>query len=510
MLESAPSPSSEPPTPAKRFGRTEPRLFTEPLRELTRATSHGFAVADFAELVLGEPLLPWQRWLAIHAMELTPDGLYRFRTIVSLVARQSGKTSFVKTLALWRLYIDGAALVMGAAQSRDTAKEAWRRACQAAESSPELRRELKGEPRKTNGDEELALLGGGRYRISATTEGAGRGFSVDMLVMDEVRQQRDWKAWSALSKTVMARPRGQIWCISNAGDDQSVVLNALRESAIAGRDPSVALFEWSAPDGCDLADPAMWEMANPGMGYTVSEQAIRSALATDPPNVFRTEILCQRVRSLDGAVDENAWADAADPAGSILEIDAPLVACIDASPDGNHASLVAACVVPGSGGRVRVETVAAWNSLEEARVGLADIVGKRVDVGTVNERARFAALAWFPAGPAAGIGYEIQQAAQYTEGVPGRFGQAVELTGVAVLALCQAFAVMVAANQISHGDDPLLNAHVAGAKRQNVGDGWRFARKDMGHCDALYAAAGAAYLARQLDQGDASAAAAFL
>jgi hypothetical protein len=456
-------------------------------------------VADFAELVLGVPLLPWQRWLAIHAMELTPDGRYRFRTVVSLVARQNGKTSFVVALALWRLYIDGAGLVMGAAQSRDTAKEAWRRACQAVEASPELSRELAGPPRKTNGDEELALRGGGRYRISATTEGAGRGFSVDMLVMDEIRQQHDWKSWSALSKTVMARPRGQIWCISNAGDDQSVVLNSLRDSALAGRDQTVGLFEWSAPDGCDLADPEMWAMANPGMGHTVQEEAIRSALATDPPNGFRTEVLCQRVRSLSGAIDEHAWAAAADPSGSLQRVDAPLIAVIDAAPDGRHVTLAAACVLPGTHGRVRVESVAAWDSLEEARHGIAALMAKRLDVGTVNERPRFAALGWYPSGPAAGLGYEIREAAKYTDGVPGRYGEVIDLGGSEVLELCQEFSVLVTAGQLSHGDDPLLNAHVAGAQRLLSGDGsWRFQRKDMGHCDALYAAAGAAHLARKL------------
>lgn len=469
------------------MGATEARLFTVPLRKLTRETSHGYAVADFAELVLGEPLLPWQRWLAIHAMELNQDGSYRFRTVVALCARQSGKTTLIKTLALWRLFIDGAALVMGAAQTRDVAKEAWKRAVASLELSPELAGELSGRVRTVNGDEEIKLKSGGRYRISATTEGAGRGYSVDLLILDEIRQQHDWKAWSALSKTTMARPHGQIICISNAGDDQSVVLNALRDSALTGRDDGIGLFEWSAPDGCALDDPEMWRLANPGLGYTVSEKAIRGALSTDPPNVFRTEILCQRVKSLDGAIDEQAWDDCADRSGSIKDSGYNLHACVDVSADAQHATLAVAS--KSADGRYRVELVAAWNNVEEVRQGLQDVI----------QRNEFTTLSWFPNGPAAAIAYEIRNAAYHTQGAPGHYGEQIDLNGSEVTGLCQEFALLVSAHDVRHGDDPLLNAHVHGARRLQSGDGWRYRRVDAGHCDALYAAAGAVHVARKFE-----------
>lgn len=482
MRPSASSQSSD-----KLMGCTEPRISTAPLRPLTRETSHGFAIADFADLVLGEPLLPWQRELVIRAMELTPDGMYRFRTVLALCGRQNGKTTLIKTVALWRLFIDGAALVMGAAQTRDVAKEAWKRACMSIDASPELLTEMSSKPRTVNGDEEIRLRGGGRYRISATTEGAGRGYSVDLLIMDEIRQQRDWKAWSALSKTTMARPRGQIWCISNAGDDQSVVLNSLRDSAIAGRDQSIGLFEWSAPDGCALDDPQAWCYSMPALGHKgmITEHAIRSALNTDPPNHFRTEILCQHVKSLDGAIDEGAWADCADPTGSIRDSTAPLYACVDASHDGQHATLAVAA--KSADGRFRVETVAAWDNLEDAR---QDLLG-------IFQRTEFAAISWYPASPASAFAFEIRNAAGLTVGPHDRFGEAIELSGTEVTGLCQEFALLVQARDVRHSGDPLLDSHVHGARRYHVGDVWRFARRDAGHVDALYAAAGAVHVARK-------------
>jgi hypothetical protein len=82
-------PASSPPS-ARLAGSVRPRLFTPPQRPLTRRTTKGFDVIQFAEII-GEPLLPWQQWLVKHALELTPDGTYRFRTVLVLVARQNGK-----------------------------------------------------------------------------------------------------------------------------------------------------------------------------------------------------------------------------------------------------------------------------------------------------------------------------------------------------------------------------------------------------------------------------------
>jgi hypothetical protein len=298
----------------KLLGKTQPRLWTPPLRKLTRATSDGYAVNDFAEAI-GEPPLPWQKWLNIHAMEVLPDGCYRFRVVLVLVARQNGKSTGKRTVSLWRLHIGGARLILGVAQDVSLAREQWQMCLDTIQASPDLAADL-AQVRRVNGDEwfrlsaeldargedpgerdldydddagdeSLTLEGGGRYKIAASNRKAGRGLSIDELNIDELREQRTWAAWSALSKTTMARPGSQIWCMSNAGDDESVVLNQLRDSALSGRNPSIGLFEWSAPDNCELDDTDAWRQANPGLGYTVSEAAIRTALATDPPNVFR-------------------------------------------------------------------------------------------------------------------------------------------------------------------------------------------------------------------------------
>ena len=108
-----------------RLGREVPRVYTPPLRELTPQTSLGFAMVYFAENVLGVTLLPWQRWLSIHALELLPDGRLRFRTILVLVARQNGKSTWAKVLVLFLLMVRQVRLVLGTAQDLDLAEDLW-------------------------------------------------------------------------------------------------------------------------------------------------------------------------------------------------------------------------------------------------------------------------------------------------------------------------------------------------------------------------------------------------
>lgn len=477
------------------LGVTTPRLYTRPLVDgppgpcgcgcaLTAATSAGFAAVAFAADVLGMTLLPWQRWWLIHALELRSDGRWRFARLVTLVGRQNGKSHLLKVLALFMLFMGRARLVLGAAQSLDIAREAWQGAVDLAEQVDDLAAEVET-VRYTNGEQCLTLTTGARYRITAATRGAGRGLSVDLLILDELREHRSWDAWSALSKTTTARPSPLIVGISNAGDAQSVVLNSLRETALAGTDQTLGIMEWSAPDGCALDDLAAIAQANPGVGRTVRLDEILSALATDPDTVYRTETLCQRVDALDAAVDMQAWQACADraPSSALSQHRARLAVALDAAEDGAHVTLTGAAVLPG--GRVRVEPLAAWPSTSAARAELPGLLRKLAPV----------VVGWFPTGPAAGLATTIRAMAVAGDRLEGEL---VELTGTDVAEACQEFASLIAGHLISHPDEPLLNTHLAGSSKKRGGDGWRFARRSAGHVDAAFAAAGAVRLARTL------------
>lgn len=292
---------------------------------------------DFSrDPLLVEPI-PWQRWLLIHALELRPDGRFRYRTVLILVARQNGKTTIIEVKSLWKMYVLRVLLVIGTAQTLEYAEESWDKAVEIAESIPELEADI-AHVDKTNGKKMLKLVGGPRWKIATASRRGGRSLTGDDVNLDELREHLDWLAWGAVTKTTMARPNAQIFAFSNAGDDRSVVLNDLQAKARAAAinpsaaDPSLGLFEWSAPDDvkctcvrppdephrpeCRLWDRRAWAQANPSLGYTITEEAIASALMTDPEPIFRTEVLCQRVESLAGkwrVFSEAAWVAREDP-----------------------------------------------------------------------------------------------------------------------------------------------------------------------------------------------------
>lgn len=443
---------------AERKGRTEARLFTPPLRELTPVTSAGFEAAAFAEEILGLELLPWQRWLLHHALELNPDGSFRFRTLLVLVARQNGKSTLAQILALWRMFVDGAPLVIGTAQNLDLAEEVWAGAVDMAESIDELRAEIAAVDR-TNGKKALRLTGGQRYKVAAATRRGGRGLSGDFVLLDELREHQTWDAWGAITKTTLARPRAQILGLSNAGDDSSVVLNHLRAVALRDMtktDADVGIFEWSAPEDCDIDDPDAWAAANPALGYTIGEPAIASALTTDPPWVFRTEVLCQRVDTSAGSPLPD-FDECADPESSV-QPGARVAFAVDVSWDRSTAWITAAGI--RDDGKVHVEVVASAMGTD----WVADWLAVRLD------RWEPVAVALQAVGaPASSLGEAIETAV----GSARTLRMGTQDLGRACGLLYDA----VGDRRLVHTGQPQLSEAAKVASVRPLGDAWVFDRK---------------------------------
>lgn len=355
---------------ARLLGCEEPRIYTPPLRELTRDTTIGFEVIDFAQDVLGITLHPWQKWLFVHALEVidTPDGYtLRFRTALCLIGRQNGKTTMGAVLSLFFLYAMRSGLVIGTAQDLEQAEDTWSMCVDMAQSDPELAEQI-AHVWHTNGAKRLQLTGGRDYRVKASTRKAGRGKSADLVLLDELREHQTWDAYSALSKTGIAKASALLWCMSNAGDGTSVVLRHLRQRAHAALgDPdgivaatgdseaqapedveqsALGIFEWSAPPGASKHDRDAWRQANPSLGYTITERAIAAACADDPDEVFKTECLCQWVTAtVTPPFPVGAWESGTDK-GSKIAPDSPLWFGVDVSDDRNRASIAVCGIRP--------------------------------------------------------------------------------------------------------------------------------------------------------------------
>lgn len=448
-------------------GSETPRVWTRPRRELTAATSRGFEAIEFAETVLGLVLFPWQRWLLVHLLELNPDGTFRFRTALLLVARQNGKTTLLRVLALWRMFVDRSPLVIGTSLTLDDAEEAWAGAVEMAEGVPELAAEINSVD-KTNGKKTLRLTTGERYKVKAASRRGGRGLSGHLVMLDELREHQKWDAWSAVTKTTMAIASAQIVGASNAGDKSSVVLASLRNKATAQLEAggSLGIFEWSAPDGCELDDPDGWAQANPSLGHPngVSGEAIRSALETDPESGFRTEVLCQWVRSMgESPITADAWARCIDPRSAPA---GRLVFAVDVTPDQRSASVAVAGL--RADGLPHVEVVenldgigwvVPWLQVKMAEHHVTELL---LDPGS-QAGALVGKLAQAGLEPALVSGRRLAQAT-------GEFYQAA-ITG-----------------QVRNRGERNLADAIAAARKRPLGDAWAWARADLTDISPLIAA----------------------
>jgi hypothetical protein len=386
------------------LGKEKPRLFTPPLLEnLDRngelkagtyalgcnhehctcwsdRTTDGYAAVAFAKETLGIPLFPWQEWLLIHALELIDDGfggkVYRFRTVFVSCARQNGKTVVATVLALWHLFALHSRTVIGTAQDLSKADDTWRDAVALAEGCEEFEDLFTPEGIFKGHPKTFTLLDGCQYRIASTTGDAGRGFSGDLILLDELRTHKDFRTWSAVTNTMNARPEAQAWAFSNAGDATSIVLRYQR--ALAHRamgwpdgerefdgvlddmepemlqmlsdlpDLNPGWFEWSAPPSARRGDLGALSQANPSLNHVEitrgcpTNRTLLAALAANPPYEYETEVMCRwATMGVGGPFPEGSW-EATSNREARPAPDSIKVACVEISPRRNQAYIARA------------------------------------------------------------------------------------------------------------------------------------------------------------------------
>lgn len=489
--------------PPALLGSTLPRLWTPPLRELTPETSYGFDLIDFARDVCGTPFDPYQEWLSIHVGELLPDGRPRFRVVLILIARQNGKTTWAKVLIHYWQHVEAQPLTLITSTDRSYAKRTWVQVHEAARSNDWLKLDLGPDPlRLTTSEESFKTADGAEVVFKANNGSAGRSMTLNRWLCDELREHRNRDAWDSASKAQNAVRHAQTVCITNQGDDSSVVLDSLRGPALeyietGEGDPRLGLFEWSSPPGAEPDDPDALLQANPNAGRPGHGPDLDVLIADGRRakragglelSGYRTEVMCQRVQLLDPAIEPELWKDAASSTPLDLAGHRHAVAlCIDVSLDGSHAALLAAAEVDGL---VHVDVVAAWSGFGCLKTVRADLPGL---VAKVRPRV----IGWFPNGPAAALAADM--AARRTPGAawPPRRVKLETITTEATAA-CMGLAELVKSGEVAHPDDPMLNAHVDSAQRLRRGDGWVFTRRGAGPVDGAYALAGAVWLARTL------------
>jgi phage terminase large subunit-like protein len=332
-------------------GATEPRLHSEWLKAKTR----GDEVVAFAKQI-GRELMPWQEVIVRDYFSIDDESKFIRRTGLLLVARQNGKSELARIMCLAHLFLFGSRRVLIMSSNRSMTLVSFREIAYLIDSNAFLKEQVRA-IRYANGSECIELKNHARLDIVAATRDGSRGRTADFLWIDELREI-DEEAFTAATPTTRATD-GQSFYTSNAGDAWSLVLNNLREKCLSYPPKSLGFYEYSAPQYCKINDRKAWAMANPALGYTVSEEALEEAMSTSSIESWRTESLMQWIDSLQSPWPHGAFEDCSD---ATLEMSpGPLtIFGFDVAPNRRTASLVAGQLLPD--GRIGLGILQSWHS----------------------------------------------------------------------------------------------------------------------------------------------------
>jgi hypothetical protein len=341
-------------------GVQTPRIHSK----LNDLPSKGQEMIDFAT-ELGINLMEWQRFVCIHGHKVREDGRWAHSELGLIMARQQGKSTLMMLRILTGMFVWGEGLQLASAHRLTTSLETFRQIVGLIETNPKLEKEVK-KIRWQHGAEEIELFGNRRFVVKAANN-AARGLSKpETIHLDELREYKDEDAWSSMRYSMMAAKNPQVWIYSSAGDQHSVILNKLRERALASattNDP-IGWFEWSAEPDAPILLPSgemnwsAFAQANPSLGITIHPDNLK-AVINDPPDIVRTEVLAQWVDTINSAIDAQKWAMCQINAIP-LDPEQPTWLGLDLSPDRKFGALVAAQRLPGE--RFYIQLLHTWSN----------------------------------------------------------------------------------------------------------------------------------------------------
>ncbi len=456
------------------LGVQSPRVLWTPPTAVSSTGGEAIELARMAGLDGDQ----WQQFVAHHALGERADGKWAAWEIVLEVARQNGKGGILEIRELVGLFLLGERLITHTAHLFDTSLEAFRRLLELIESTPDFDRRVRKVSR-AHGEEGIELKGGQRIRFRTRTKGGGRGFTGDLLILDEA-MFLSAAMLGALLPTLSARPNPQVWYVGSAVDqnvhDHGEVFARVRERGRRGGDPALAYFGFSAPfDHPDdvtpeaAADPRNWALANPALGIRISAEHIERERRSMDPRTFAVERLgVGDWPSTDEEQDkllEQAWAAGVD---ELSEAQDPVCFAIDVTPDRGAASIGVAGRRADK--RPHVELV-------ERRRGTAWVAPRLVEL---TGRHRTTAIALDANGPAASL-------------LPDLTAHKLKVTSLnskEVAQACGAFYDAVVppplvddeeppdtSRMLRHLGTPELTAAVRGAVTRPLGDAWAWSRK---------------------------------
>jgi hypothetical protein len=341
-------------------GSQEPRVSLVPK---SAKWSHG---DDAAFLATSYGLTPdeWQFNVLDAWLGETRAGKWSAGRCGVAVPRQNGKNALLEVRELYGMVALGEKFLHTAHEVK-TARKAFMRLASFFENErkyPELAA-LVVEVRKTNGQEAIALENGGSVEFVARSRGSGRGFTVDVLVMDEAQELTD-EQLEALLPTISSAPLQnpqQIYTGTPPGPGSpGEVFTRTRDAGVAGKDKRLAWHEWSVEGKVDVRDRNLWAATNPSLGGRLNLSVIEDELASMSADGFARERLGQwSSQSVHQVIPQVEWGAVSVPK-ELVPTEGHVAFAVDMSPDRSRVS-IGACRRPEEG-RPHVEMVSHANT----------------------------------------------------------------------------------------------------------------------------------------------------
>lgn len=445
-------------------GRQQPRIEWLPPGEDHELIQDALDLVEACGIILD----PWQKYVLARSLRRR-DGKWAAFEVALVLARQNGKNELLVARELVGLFLLEEELLIHAAHEFATSLEAFRRLAQIVENTDWLLDKVKNGRRgikRSHGEEGIELVSGQRIAFKTRTKGGGRGFSGDFVAFDEAMIFPE-VSLSAIMPVVSAQPDPQIWYTGSAVDqsrnENGVVLARLRERGIAGKDPSLAYFEWSAP--FDNPDDVPWDRldfeertadGNPALGYRISLEHVTNEYRSMDRRSFAVERWgvgdWPDLDELGSVIPLGSW-DPLFEERSLLQD--PVCFAFDLSPNRETASIAAAGKRPD--GLIHL-----------------DLVEQRRGTGWIAARMRELAEKWAPAmivtddvGPGGSLVPELEAAG--VQVVRVKTNDATEACGLLVDAIDQ--------RRIRHLGRQELRSAIKAADKRNVRDRWLWDRK---------------------------------
>lgn len=413
----------------------------------------------------GLHLDPWQQWFLTESLGERADGKWSAFEVALCVARQNGKNAIVEARELAGLFLFDEKLITHTAHQFDTSLEAFRRLLTLIESVPEFDQQVKRVSR-SHGDEGIELKGGNRIRFRTRTRGGGRGFSGDLILLDESMIIPE-ASMAALLPTLSARPNPQVWYTGSAVD-QNVHEHALPFARVRARgesddDPRLLYAEWSIETPLDQVtaqienDVASWAQANPALGIRLSTENIEAEQRALSPRDFAVERLgagdWPALEEDEGeGITREMWHSCEDQKSQLQD---PVSIAFDVTPDRMRAAIVAAG--RNADGNPHIEVIAHQSGTAWLPSKLEDLVNKH-DCGPVVLGARSPAAAMVSKLTELGVPFEVVDLAPFAQA-------------------CGAFFDEVRDGNLRHLGTGELQAAALGARERAQGDAWLWSRK---------------------------------